>query len=145
MQSLRLSGLARMAAAARIVEQAKTAGVWEEFIAMAWQEKRDRISVRTRAALQAKRTRGESTNHPRLGERIGAVPLGARLAKDGVRLEEHPAETRALARARILRARGLPWRAVAERLESEHPRPAGLRWHPRSLMRAVEGRYRGTP
>ena len=46
MQSLRLSGLARMAAAARIVEQAKTAGVWEEFIAMAWQEKRDRISDR---------------------------------------------------------------------------------------------------
>lgn len=61
----------------------------------------------TRAALAAKRKRGEYT---------GTAPYGYRLATDGVRLEVDAAEAHVLAQARELRASGLSLRLVAAEL-----------------------------
>jgi DNA invertase Pin-like site-specific DNA recombinase len=86
------------------------------------------IGERTRLALQAKRARGESTNHRRLGESV----------RNG-KVRAHAKEAVALERARVLRERwGKPWRTIATMLDAEHPRPKGARWHARSVMRAVE-------
>jgi site-specific DNA recombinase len=68
------------------------------------------IRARTRAALAAKRARGE---------RVGAVPYGFALDRDGVRLFAAEREQAAIARARELRAIGLSLRAVALRLAVE--------------------------
>ena len=86
------------------------------------------IGERTRAALAAKRARGEATNHRQLGQVVR-----------GGKVQAHPREAAALERARLLRERwGRPWRTIAATLDAEHPRPKGARWHARSLMRAVE-------
>lgn len=85
------------------------------------------ISERTRGALQAKRARGE---------RVGQVPLGYRAR--GGKLVAHPQEQEALEAARRMRTvKGWPWRRIAATLEREHPRPAGRRWHARSLSGAL--------
>lgn len=68
------------------------------------------IGSRTRAALQAKRAKGERT---------GSVPYGSTLAPDGVKLLACDAEQATRARAASLRAGGLSLRAVASALESE--------------------------
>jgi DNA invertase Pin-like site-specific DNA recombinase len=62
---------------------------------------------RTRAALAAKRSRGE---------RIGAVPYGYRVAPDGVHLETHAAEQQVIATVRQLAAEGLSQRAIVASL-----------------------------
>ncbi len=67
------------------------------------QYERALIRGRTKAALAAKRARGE---------RIGTVPFGFRLAADGVTLIEDTSEQRTLFAARALRAKGLTLRAV---------------------------------
>jgi DNA invertase Pin-like site-specific DNA recombinase len=59
--------------------------------------------ARTRAALAAKKARGE---------RVGAVPYGYRLAADGLHLEAEPAEQAVLARVRQLSAAGLSQREI---------------------------------
>ena len=87
---------------------------------------RARIISRTRAALAVKRARGEC---------IGGVPYGSRLADDGVHLEPHPDEQRALQRLRELRADGLSLRAVAARLDAEGHAPRGKRWHAKTVAR----------
>jgi hypothetical protein len=75
------------------------------------------IRARTLAALAAKRARGE---------RVGAVPYGFALDRDGVRLVAAEREQAAIARARELRAIGLSLRAVALRLAVEgHVQPHG--------------------
>jgi DNA invertase Pin-like site-specific DNA recombinase len=68
------------------------------------------IRARTRAALAAKRARGERT---------GSVPLGFRLDTDGVRLVRNEYEQAAIERARELRASGLALRAIAARLAAK--------------------------
>ena len=67
------------------------------------------IRARTKAALVAKRARGE---------RAGAVPYGYRLAADGVHLDENAAEQGVVVVVRELRAAGLSLRAVVRALES---------------------------
>src|SRR5688500_18124406 len=85
------------------------------------------IGERTKAALAAKRARGEPVSHP---------PLGARV-RNG-RLVAHAGERAALERARVLRDRwGRTWRAIAAALDAEHPRPRGRRWYPNSVRRAL--------
>jgi DNA invertase Pin-like site-specific DNA recombinase len=74
------------------------------------QFEREMIRARTRAALQAKRNRGELTGKPR---------LGTRLAPDGRTLEAHAPERRAIERARELRGAGLSLRAISARLADE--------------------------
>ena len=67
------------------------------------QYERALIRQRTRAALAAKRARGE---------RAGAVPFGYRLADDGARLVPEPDEKRVIARVRELRAAGRSLRGI---------------------------------
>lgn len=73
------------------------------------QMERVQASVRTKAALAAKKRRGE---------RVGAIPYGMQLAADGVHLEEHPAEQEVIAAVLEYRAAGLSLRAIADRLEA---------------------------
>lgn len=67
------------------------------------------IRERTRAALRAKRARGE---------RAGNVPWGFRAAMDG-RLEAREDEQRVTERVHALRAEGLPLRAITRTLASD--------------------------
>jgi DNA invertase Pin-like site-specific DNA recombinase len=67
------------------------------------------IGARTKAALKAKRQRGE---------RAGNVPYGFTLADDGRTLIEQPAERQTLDTIRQLRASGASLRAVAETLNA---------------------------
>lgn len=64
------------------------------------------IRTRTRAALAAKRARGE---------RVGTVPYGWTVSADG-RLVESPAEQAAVTQVKALRARGLSLRTIVRRL-----------------------------
>jgi len=65
------------------------------------------IGARTKAALQAKRTRNERT---------GSVPFGKALAVDLVHIEANAAEQAVIVEARALRGAGLSLRAVANEL-----------------------------
>lgn len=65
------------------------------------------IRSRTRAALAAKRSRGE---------RVGAVPYGSRLAADGLHLEADEAEQAVIASVRQLASEGLSQRAIVAAL-----------------------------
>ena len=67
------------------------------------QYERALIRQRTRAALAAKRARGE---------RAGAVPFGYRIGEDGARLLPQPDELQVIARVRELRAAGRSLRAI---------------------------------
>ena len=50
------------------------------------------------------------------GPRVGEIPLGFRLAEDGLHLVEDPAEQEVLLTIRKLRARGRTWAQVAEEM-----------------------------
>lgn len=80
------------------------------------------IRQRTRAALAAKRARGE---------RAGALTFGYRLAEDGARLVPEPDEQQAIARVRELRAAGVSFRRIVAVLDAagivgRTRRPLGL-------------------
>lgn len=90
---------------------------------------RDVIRARTRAALAAKRVRGERT---------GEVPFGSQVAADGVHLEANPAEAEAVAIVRELRAAGLSIRKIAVELEARGVPARGERWHPTTVARLLE-------
>ena len=68
------------------------------------------IGARTKAALGAKKRRGE---------RVGAVPYGSRLAADGVHLVDCPEEQDVIRLAREYSAKGLSLRGVAGRLAAK--------------------------
>jgi site-specific DNA recombinase len=74
------------------------------------QWEREAIGERTRDAMRHKRANGE---------RVGTVPFGFRLAEDGKRLEEEPAEQDILARIRELKAAGHTTRRIAEELNRQ--------------------------
>ncbi|MFZ2444722.1 MAG: recombinase family protein [Syntrophobacteraceae bacterium] len=65
------------------------------------------IGARTKAAMQAKKGKGEL---------VGSVPYGYRLSCNGTRLELHPEEQRVIAEARRLKAAGLSLRVIAREL-----------------------------
>lgn len=67
------------------------------------------IAARTKAALAAKRARGE---------RVGTLPFGSQLAEDGRHLEPAPIEQRLLARMRALHAAGWSYRKIADDLKA---------------------------
>jgi site-specific DNA recombinase len=88
------------------------------------------LRARTKAALQAKR---------RKGERVGQIPFGYQLAEDGVRLVEHPGEQRAASEVRRLRSTGLSQRAIVAHLNAHHLGAArGRAWHLRTIQRLLE-------
>lgn len=77
------------------------------------------IAQRTRAALRAKRARGE---------RAGNIPFGYRCV-DGVRLEPEPLEQRIFAVIAELRAAGVPLRRIADTLNADgHRTRSGSPW-----------------
>lgn len=71
---------------------------------------RQLIAARTRAALQRKRARGEST---------GQAPYGFRVDEDGATLIPDESEQRILSAIRAAKARGLSQRAIARTLNDE--------------------------
>lgn len=90
------------------------------------------IAARTRAALAAKRAKGE---------RVGSVPYGSKLAADGCTLAPVEGERAAIDAARELRASGLSLRAVADALAargmvSRNGRPFHAQQIARLLKRA---------
>jgi DNA invertase Pin-like site-specific DNA recombinase len=91
------------------------------------------ISARTRAALAAKRRRGERVS--------GIVPFGYRLAADGRTLEAHTPEAEALATIHGLRAEGRSLRAIADTLNAAGvPTRARTPWrfeYVRNLLRGA--------
>jgi len=86
------------------------------------------IRARTRAALGAKRTRGE---------RVGGVPLGARVAPDGLTLETEPSEAETLELVRELRVAGVSIRGIAAELNARWVPARGERWHPTTVARLI--------
>ena len=101
------------------------------------------IKARTKAALGAKRRRGERT---------GAVPLGYVVTDDGRRskkgrplaLAEVPAELAALATIRGLRAEGLGPRAIAREMTARKvPTKTGRRVWSESTVRGILARPEG--
>ena len=78
------------------------------------------IKARTRAALKAKKARGE---------RYGQVPYGHRLAGDGIRLVPDPAEAEAVALIVALRAARTSLRGIAGELDRRGiPTKSGRPW-----------------
>ena len=95
------------------------------------QFEREQIAERTRDALRHKRAQGFKTG--------GDVPFGFRLMRGG-RLEEHPAEQKALRHMKELRAKGYTLRAIAAELEREGYRTRrGLtHWQAQGVKRIIE-------
>jgi DNA invertase Pin-like site-specific DNA recombinase len=87
---------------------------------------RGMIRARTRAALAAKRARGQRVS--------GWIPYGHALAADGRSLVGCPREAVVVARARELRQEGLTLRAVADRLAAGgHVARSGRPFGPQSV------------
>lgn len=92
------------------------------------QLERAMIASRTKAALGAKKARGE---------RVGGVPIGSTVAADGKRLEAHVAELEALQLIRELRAEGLSMRGIVARLNAEGVPCRGGQWHLTTIARLL--------
>ena len=86
------------------------------------------IKARTRAALQAKKTRGE---------RVGHIPFGSRLAADGKHLEPCEYEQGILRQIRGLRESGLSLRLVADELNARGLTNRGNAWNHVSVSRVA--------
>jgi site-specific DNA recombinase len=83
------------------------------------------IGARTKAALRVKKLRGE---------RVGAIPLGYRLADEEGKLEKDPREQAAIALVHELRGKGMTLRAIDKELQARGFRPRGGRyWHVQTL------------
>lgn len=92
------------------------------------QYERLQIKARTRAALAVKKARGE---------RVGGVPIGRTLDRDGVHLVDHPVEALVVARVHALKEAGHSLRGIARVLESERVPARGERWHPTTVARIL--------
>ena len=95
------------------------------------QYERAQIRARTRAALGAKRARGES---------LGTPPIGFRLADDRLHLEPDPTEAAAVERVLALHSAGLSVRQIAAVLDGEGVPCRGRHWHRQSVWRVLRAR-----
>lgn len=83
------------------------------------------IGERTREALAYKR---------RNGERIGTIPYGFTLAKDGTQLVAVPAEAKVLAKIAKARTRGKSYERIADDLNADRiPTKSGRQWYPATV------------
>jgi len=95
------------------------------------QWEREAIGERTRDALCHKRN---------LGERVGNIPFGSRLADDGQHLEPDAVEQTALAEIRRLRSEGAAMRKIAVALNQRAYRTRrGTPWRLESVARILKG------
>jgi site-specific DNA recombinase len=90
------------------------------------QYERALVGVRTKAALGAKKKRGEC---------VGSVQYGYEAV--GGKVVEHQGEQQALMRMRLLRASGATHKAIASALTREGYQPRGERWHTTTVQRAL--------
>ncbi|MBL8788447.1 MAG: recombinase family protein [Deltaproteobacteria bacterium] len=88
------------------------------------------IAARTKAALAAKKARGEKTG--------GSVPVGFEVAPDGRKLVAAEGETAALEAIQRLAAEGMSVRAIALRLNADGVRARGKQWHPTTIARVLK-------
>jgi DNA invertase Pin-like site-specific DNA recombinase len=91
------------------------------------QYERAMIAARTKAALAAKKARGDRLGGPRFGER----------RDESGRFEEIASEREAIEIMRALRAEGLSLREIADELTARGCQPRGGRWHATTIMRAL--------
>ncbi len=89
------------------------------------------IKARTKAALQAKRRRGE---------RVGTIPIGYDLDDDGRKLVRNDAEQEAIALATDLRQQGRSFEAIADDLNARGvpTKKPGARWHTTTVFRLLK-------
>ena len=92
------------------------------------QYERSVIGVRTAAALQAKRRRGEKTG--------GDVPFGYRLAEDGKRLVEDEDEQKVVALVSELRGQGWTLRQIGAELvrRGVRTKTGKAEWNPKTVL-----------
>jgi len=85
------------------------------------------IGARTKAALAAKKARGE---------KVGEVPMGWDADTEG-RLHANSGEQEALALIRDLKAKGKTLRAICEELEAQgiRTKKGKLKWQPKTVAR----------
>jgi len=93
------------------------------------QLERAQIAARTKAALAAKKARGEKTG--------GELPFGCALAEDGRTLVRDARESEALELIRGLRAEGLSMAQIVARMNAEGVPCRGARWHKTSVARLL--------
>ncbi len=86
------------------------------------------IGARTKAALQAKKARGERT---------GSIPYGFR-CNDGVCLVKDELEQAAIVVIKEMNDKGLSLRNIAMRLEKLGYLPRGKAWHPQSISNILK-------
>ncbi len=99
------------------------------FMDLVAQLERAQGALRTKAALAAKRARGEKTG--------GALPLGRGVDAAGRLIEGDAAELEALAIIRALRADGMSIRAIAAELNARGVKARGERWHATTVARVL--------
>lgn len=88
------------------------------------------IKSRTKAALRAKKDRGE---------RVGHIPFGYRLAYDGIHLEENELEQSVLKQIKELRVEGFSIREIAEEMNKREAFNRGnSTWNHASIHRAIK-------
>jgi len=92
------------------------------------EHERAKIRARTRAVLQAKRRRGEL---------VGSVPYGFRLGP-GKRLVLDAKEQAVVRMVKALRAEGLGYRRIAQRLKDAGHKPRGARWHHQTVKNIAD-------
>lgn len=91
---------------------------------------RSMIKARTKAALAAKR---------RKGERTGNVPYGYELAADKIHLKRSPSEQRTIRRIKKLRAEGMSLRQIGADLTARGVQPrSGGQWHASTIKGIAE-------
>jgi DNA invertase Pin-like site-specific DNA recombinase len=87
------------------------------------------IGARTKAALRIKKMKGQ---------RVGAIPIGYRLAEEEGMLEEDPREQAAIALIHELREKGLSLRAIDRELRKKGYRSrTGGAWHVQTLANVI--------
>lgn len=86
------------------------------------------IRSRTQTAMDFKRSRGEC---------LGEVPIGYRVATDGIRLESEPSEANIITRIHQLRSSGFSIRAIARQLNDDCAPARGKQWHATTIARIL--------
>jgi DNA invertase Pin-like site-specific DNA recombinase len=85
---------------------------------------RDQVSERTSLAMSHKKAQGQ---------RVGSIPYGKRLSRDGITLENDEAEQKVISLVRSLRHQGISYPQIATELDRLGFKPKGKAWHPQTI------------